>query len=149
VRWTEDYLPRFATLLFLCLIMTGALGCQSQLTQFPMRAGELCRVHEWVYNHGAQSCNIIFVYADGSYQLQRFGPPSNPFSCRPSFGALHSGKLDVELLTALEKSVHSGGNEWVIENGVPTRYINFDDSWTIHPECMTRLYRVTYSEARR
>jgi hypothetical protein len=146
---THFCVSHLASVFLLCIAVAGGLGCQSRLTQMPMRPGELCRVHEVVYRHGNESCAIIFVYADGRYELQRFGPPSNSLSLRPSFEALHSGKLNSEVLTALEKSVHSGGKRWVIADGVPTYYINLDDSWTINQDSVERLRRVARSEARR
>ena len=77
--------------------------------------------NEAVYDRGNASRAIILVFADGRYEMQRFGAPSNPLSRRPSFGTLYCGRLNGELLAGVgEIGFIQVQTRWVIADGVPT-----------------------------
>ncbi len=121
------------------------VGCRSGLKHISKNPGDVCRVHETVYDHGVRSANIITVQEDGGYTWLEYRFGKHFSHRRASLRTTHYGKIGESLLEEL-KELLSSKALWSAEDGLPTIYVNLDFK-NPYPECIIRLERVVRSEA--
>ena len=113
-------LPQWpALLLSLCLIML--CSCKTRSSE-PREEASLCRVIKTVYFGGPKVCDEILVKNNGRYVCKSFDVGST----KPA-STEYEGHLSSRLAAALAKDVQSGSG-WIVINGLPTIYVNVDDS---------------------